>query len=345
MRFGPVAIDESIGATAAHSVHGSGVSLRKGETITREHVAALREAGIERVVVAQLEPGDVPENEAARRLAQRIVGPGLFIDRAFTGRANIFAETAGVLQVDAAAVDRINDVDESLTLATLPPLRAVVAGEMVGTVKIIPFAVPGRSLEAVMARVEGPPLSLAPFRALRVAVISTLLPGLKPSVVAKTIRVLGERLAPAAAPIVADERIAHEAEALTAALRSHIDAADLVVVFGASAIADRRDVIPASIEAAGGEVLHFGMPVDPGNLLLLGRLRGKPVLGAPGCARSPKENGFDWVLQRLLAGIPVTASDIRRLGAGGLLMEIITRPQPRDGGTPEPLASPDESPE
>ena len=74
------------------------------------------------------------------------------------------------------------------------------------------------------------------------------------------------------------------------------------------------------------------MPVDPGNLLLLGELGGRPVLGAPGCARSPKENGFDWVLHRLLAGIPVTAADIRRMGTGGLLMEIVSRPQPRTGG-------------
>ena len=106
------------------------------------------------------------------------------------------------------------------------------------------------------------------------------------------------------------------------------------MVFGASAIADRRDVIPAAIEAAGGAVEHFGMPVDPGNLLLVGRVGEKPVIGAPGCARSPKENGFDWVLQRLLAGLAVTRSDITRLGVGGLLMEIVSRGQPRSGGEP-----------
>jgi molybdenum cofactor cytidylyltransferase len=101
-------------------------------------------------------------------------------------------------------------------------------------------------------------------------------------------------------------------------------------VFGASAIADRRDVIPAAVEAVGGRIEHFGMPVDPGNLLLLADARGRPVLGAPGCARSPKENGFDWVLMRLLAGLPVPREAITGMGVGGLLMEIVTRPQPRD---------------
>ncbi len=105
--------------------------------------------------------------------------------------------------------------------------------------------------------------------------------------------------------------------------------AELVIVFGASAIADRRDVIPAAITDIGGMVEHFGMPVDPGNLLLVGSADGVPVLGAPGCARSPVENGFDWVLMRLLAGLKVSRGEIMGLGVGGLLMEIVTRPQPR----------------
>jgi molybdenum cofactor cytidylyltransferase len=112
-----------------------------------------------------------------------------------------------------------------------------------------------------------------------------------------------------------------------------------VLVFGASAIADRRDVIPAGIVAAGGEILHFGMPVDPGNLMLLGRHGSTPVLGLPGCARSPALNGFDWVLARLLAGVEVTRADIMRMGSGGLLKEISTRPQPREGNAaPKPSA-------
>jgi molybdenum cofactor cytidylyltransferase len=129
---------------------------------------------------------------------------------------------------------------------------------------------------------------------------------------------------------VAERRVAHEPAALARALSDVLDAgAELVIVFGASAIADRRDVIPAAVEAIGGGVEHLGMPVDPGNLLLVASARGRPVLGAPGCARSPRENGFDWVLERLLCGLPVTGRDITSMGVGGLLMEIVTRPQPR----------------
>ncbi len=311
--------------------------LRKGDAITPAHVAALGRAGVATVVVAELEPGDIGENEAARRLAEAVAGPGLWIEPAFTGRANIFSRHNGVLVVDVGAVEKVNAVDERLTLATLPPLRAVEEGEMVGTVKIIPFAVEASLVDEVIAAasaVQDGPLRLQPYRARRIGVISTVLPGLKPSVIAKTLRVLDDRLAPSGSVIAADVQVPHDTVALAEALRPLVQSHDMVIVYGASAIADRRDVIPAALAAAGGTVDHLGMPVDPGNLLMMGRLDGVPVLGAPGCARSPKENGFDWVLQRLLADLPVTSADIRRLGAGGLLMEIVSRPQPRLGGSP-----------
>ncbi len=331
MRFGPVPVLEAAGAIAAHGLAQGGVTLRKGEVVSGPVAHALAGAGIRELVVARLEPGDVGENEAARRLAEAVAGDTLRVDHAFTGRVNLFATAAGILCVDVGAVDRVNGQHESITLATLPPFRAVVADEMVATVKIIPFAVPGAALDAVIGAVRTPPLAVAPFRPMRVGALSTMLPGLKPGVVAKTLRVLESRLAPAGAVIRVDERIEHDPGAIAAALRDHRAACDLLIVFGASAITDRRDVIPAGLLLAGGTIEHFGMPVDPGNLLLLGSLGGVPVLGAPGCARSPKENGFDWILQRLLAGLPVTPADIRGLGAGGLLMEIVSRPQPRSG--------------
>jgi molybdenum cofactor cytidylyltransferase len=225
-------------------------------------------------------------------------------------------------------------VDETLTVATLAPWRAVVEGEMVGTVKVIPFSAPRAALAAAIAAAHEAPVRVAAFRALRVGVLSTLLPGLKPSVVDKTLRVMGERLAPMGGAVVAEARVAHAPDALAQAIADMADACDMIVVFGASAITDRRDVIPAALLRAGGEIVHLGMPVDPGNLLLIGRLRGKHVLGAPGCARSPRENGFDWVLQRLCAGLDVSAADVKRMGAGGLLMEIVDRGQPRDGAGP-----------
>ncbi len=337
MKFGAVAVGQAIGGIVAHAIRQPGLTLRKGDRLDESRIAMLRVAGIETVTVAQLEPGDIGEDEAAARLAQEVAGANVRVDPPFTGRANLFAETAGILLADADAVDRINVGDERITLATLPPMRRVVEGEMIATVKIIPFAVPEDALQGAISAAEGFKLAVAPYRGMRVGVVSTLLPGLKPSTVKKTLRVLGERLAHSGATLGRDREVPHETDALAEAIREVEPDADLVIVFGASAITDRRDVIPAAIEATGGKIEQFGMPVDPGNLLLLGKTNsGKTVLGAPGCARSPKENGFDWVLDRLLAGVPVTARDVRRMGAGGLLMEIISRPQPRGGETSQP---------
>jgi molybdenum cofactor cytidylyltransferase len=235
--------------------------------------------------------------------------------------------------VDKDAIDRLNEIDEAITFATLPAYKPVVAGEMIATVKIIPFAVAGSARDAALevVRAHAPLIRVAPYRIRKIGVVSTVLPGLASKVIEKTLKITEERIAPAGAKIIAERRVPHEQGALAKAIEEVLkDGAELVIVFGASAIADRRDVIPAAVEAIGGRIEHFGMPVDPGNLLLVGDARGRPVLGAPGCARSPKENGFDWVLMRLLAGLDVPRSAITGLGVGGLLMEIVTRPQPRD---------------
>jgi molybdenum cofactor cytidylyltransferase len=336
MKFGAVAPKNARGATAVHTIRQGDLVLKKGTLIGPAEIAALEAAGIKDVVVAQLEPDDVSEDVAAAEIAKKVAGPGVHIDRAFTGRANLFAQVPGVLVVDKDAIDRLNRVDEAITFATLPAFKPVVAGEMIATVKIIPFAVAKSARDAALAGVKQPLLRVAPYRVRKVGVVSTLLPGLAPKVIEKTLKITAERLAPAGATIVAERRVPHERAALARALDEVLKAgAELAIVFGASAIADRRDVIPSALEAIGGHVGHFGMPVDPGNLLMIGDANGRPVLGAPGCARSPKENGFDWVLMRLLAGLPVPREDITGLGVGGLLMEIVTRPQPRTEPVPE----------
>ncbi len=332
MRFVALPVGEAVGAVVAHTERAGDLVVKKGSIVTREIADGLAAAGVRSVVVAVLEAGDIGEDDAARQLAQAAAGPGLRPDRAFTGRCNLFAQAQGLLVVDAKAIAAVNAVDEAVTLATLPAFAPVEAGTMAATVKIIPYAVPGATLDAALAAARGA-LRIAPYAGLRAAYVATVTQALKPTVRAKTREVTAARLAACGASLASDEEVPHEAAALAAVLRRLARSdIDLVVIFGASAIADRQDVVPAALEAAGGRVERLGMPVDPGNLLLLGELAGRPVIGAPGCARSPKENGFDWVLRRLCAGLPVNPADIQAMGVGGLLMEIRSRPQPREGG-------------
>jgi molybdenum cofactor cytidylyltransferase len=331
MKFGPASPAEAIGGVTVHTLRQGSLVLKKGTTIGPGEVEALQRAGVKEVVVVRLEDGDVSEDVAAASIAKAVAGDGIHVERAFTGRANLFAAKAGVLVVDRAAVDRINGIDEAITFATLAAYKPVVEGEMVATVKLIPFGVEAKLRDAAVKAASGGALRIAPYTIKRVGIVSTLLQGLASKVVEKTLRVTAERLAPAGATIIAERRVPHDETALAVAIQELLGlGAELVIVFGASAIADRRDVIPAAISGIGGAIEHFGMPVDPGNLLLIGSAGGVPVLGAPGCARSPVENGFDWVLMRLLAGLKVTRAELTGMGVGGLLMEIVTRPQPRE---------------
>ena len=331
MIYGEVSVSQSEGTRLAHSIRAAGLTLRKGHVVTAADRAALAAAGIESVIAVRLEPGDIDEDAAAAAIAAAIAPDHLVLAPPSTGRLNLHAAANGLFMVDRALVDRFNRLDPAITIATVADHASVAAGDMVATIKIIPLAVPGELVRRAAAVVAGSDaLCVKPFAPRRVAMIATELPSLKPSVMDKTRRLFEQRLQPSGSRLVGETRVPHRTADVAAAISGAVSASDLVVIFGASAVSDPNDVIPAAILAAGGAVERVGMPVDPGNLLVLGRLGGVPVVGAPGCARSPRENGFDWVLARIFAGENPGAHEIAGMGVGGLLAEIPGRPQPRD---------------
>ena len=345
MIFGPTPLDEARGAILAHTVRLQGRVLKKGTVLDPPAIAALQQGGHGSVIAARLEPGDVPEDEASDRLANALMGPLLGRSRASTGRVNLFAETPGLLVVDPTTIDRLNALDESLTVATLASHIPVCAKEMLATIKVIPFAVPGAVLQVAetMAKQGPPPLSLHPFRPLKVGLVLSELPGQKESVMEGAVEATRDRIEALHGTLLPPERTRHETAPIADALnRLRRQGAQILLIAGASAVVDRRDVGPAAIVRAGGTIDHFGMPVDPGNLICLGHIDAIPALVLPGCAKSPKLNGIDWVLQRLFAGLAVTPRDVMGMGVGGLLKEIETRPLPRAeaANTPPQALSP-----
>lgn len=331
MKFGPTRLEEAEGAMLAHAVSAGGRTWRKATLLSADDVAAMKQAGLGEIVAARLGPDDLDENEAARRIAAALGGQGIEVRNAATGRVNLHAMDAGVLTVDRAAVDAINAIDPAITLATLPEFATVEAGQMLATVKIIPFAVAGGLVERAVAIAGARTvIGLNAFAPQRVGLIQTVLPTVKETVLDKTARLTAERLARSGSIVTGELRTGHNASEVAKALVAQRGDNGLLIVFGASAVSDDEDVIPAAIRLAGGAVERVGMPVDPGNLLVIGKIGNVNVIGAPGCARSPKLNGFDWVLDRLLAGLPAGNREIAAMGVGGLLMEIETRPQPRE---------------
>ena len=334
MRFGDTPIDEAAGAILGHSWRSGGINFSKGRRLSADDVGKLKAAGVATVVAARLDSDDVHEDEAAATVAKSLAGEGIEVTAPFTGRCNHFARGSGLAVVDHARIDALNDLDESVTVATLPPFARVEPRQMVATVKIIPYGAPksavARAVE-VAHSANRPLISVAPFHAMRAGLVQTRLPGTRDKVLDKALGTTTKRLTSLGSMLSGERRVAHDAAAIAGALKElKAEGCDLFLIAGASAIVDRHDVVPLGIAEAGGTVHHFGMPVDPGNLLLTAELDGKPVLGLPGCAKSPKYNGFDMVLERLAAGLTVGRAEIVRMGAGGLLAEIASRPQPRD---------------
>ncbi len=343
MKFGRFPLGELDGAILAHSLEAGGKTLRKGLRLGSGDLELLRAAGFERVMAAIIEDGDVGEDEAAARIAAALAGEGVRPARAFTGRANLIAEAGGVAVIDRDRLDRLNRTDERMTVASVAPFAGVARRQIVATIKIIPFAVPETVLDQALEAIagDGAAIALARFRPHDAALILTEQPGANPKVLDKTRVAVAARLEAAGSRIATETRCPHDESALAEAIAAQARAGrNPIMVFGASAIVDRRDVIPTAIERAGGRIDHFGMPVDPGNLLLLGHLDKTAIIGLPGCARSPKLNGFDWVLQRLLAGIPIGPDDIMGFGVGGLLKDFAGRPQPREAPVKDELGAP-----
>ena len=330
MKFGPVPVGEAAGAVLAHSVKTGAGRLRKGVRLRAGDLVALRSDGIETVIVARLEPGDLDENTAAARLAGALVpdpaAARLNVTEPFTGRVNLIADGPGVVDLDVTALEAFNRVHPMITCATVPPWQQMTPGGMVATIKIISYAVPETDVARAMDVARGSVRLRAPVYPAAGLVITDIPGGPSND---KGIRSIRDRVEALGMVLNDIATVPHETRALARALAG-VDS-DLVMILTGSATSDIDDVAPSAVRQAGGTVTRFGMPVDPGNLLFLGNIGGKSVIGLPGCARSPALNGADWVLSRLVCGVPVGDDDIAAMGVGGLLKEIPTRPQPRAG--------------
>jgi len=329
MRFGPVSLDQAEGAILAHSVALPDGRLRKGCTLGPDDISRLRATGRTEVIVARLDPHDLHEDAAAIAIAHALVpdpqAAGIELRPVGTGRVNLHARTAGLLDIRVDRVDALNAVDPMITFATVPRWQRLAAGEMAATVKIIPYGVAAASVDAACAA-GAMALRLRPPQRLRIALVETHIDARARPL---GVEAIASRLAALGASLAFHLHSPHRVADLADTLAKIVDT-DLLLILTASATSDPQDVAPAAVRSAGGKVDRFGMPVDPGNLLFLGSLGSTPVIGLPGCVRSPALNGADWVMERLICGVPVSAADIAGMGVGGLLKEIPTRGRLRE---------------
>lgn len=320
MRFLTRAVDQAEGCMLAQTVQAGPQRLRKGVMLTGLMCQWLHAAGYSTVAVAELDPQDRAENTAAEMLAAALAGEGLVADAPVNGRCNLRATADGLFRVDPKRLARLNLLDEAITLATLPDRQPIKADEVVGTIKIIPLAVENALLRRARRMARAGVCRLASYQMRRCALILTRSPLRKDSVLQKTVASMAARIALRGGEMAPPRFCAHEAEALAAEIvAARADGADLLLIAGASAVADRDDVAPRAVALAGGQILRFGMPVFPGNLICLGRVAQADLVVLPGCAGTDRLNGADWILDRLCTGESVTPEAMALMGAGGLL--------------------------
>ena len=342
MKFEAVPLSEARGKILGHNIAGADGQrlLRKGRPLTDQDLENLRLLNRISVYVAELEPGDVDENTAARGVAEAVCGPGLQISGVASGRANLFADKMGILRIDVERLAQINEL-EGITLATITSHFPVHAKQIAATVKIIPYAVPESTVSKVetiasgrqpIVRVDALPsksvgMILSGSNSLHARLVTDFSP-------------LRERIEKLGSSITSTDFVALEDEsdevALAEMLKKQIEAGiRIILLAGETAIMDTQDIIPRAVVRAGGHIESVGAPVDPGNLLMLAYINDVPVVGAPGCARSRKTNIVDWILPRLLVGDRLSRRDIIELGHGGLLQDVHERGMPREIDTKE----------
>ena len=333
MKFGEVAIQDALDAILAHNLFDADSKriMNKGRRLTPDDIEVLQSHGYSQVIVARPDENDIHENEAAKRIGEALAGDNIKSKAPGVGRANLMAKERGVLLVNVQILSQVNNIYDGISIASLREHSLVEVNDLVTLVKVVPFFVPNArilDIERLASESTGI-ISIRPLQAKRVALIISGQDSMRDSLiddfhepVKNRIEFLGSQL---------DEPIyvPHDATHIANAMRAKADC-DLIIVASMSAIIDIDDIVPSALRLAGGTITIHGVPVDPGTLLMMGYLNEVPVVGAPGCIKSPKVNVIDWVFPRLLAGERLTRASIVQMGHGGLLQDIQNRPMPRN---------------
>ena len=328
MQFGSIKLEKSEGSILAHSIKLENLNISKGTLLTENHIMDLRSKGVQSVVVARLENGDIEENKSAIIVSKAFSHNSLIFSKANTGRINIFSKHDGLLIYSVSSLISFNLIDEGIALALLTQNSFVKKKQLIGTLKVIPYSLPKKTI-LKFRRFENL-IIVKPVKEKKFSLIQTSHENMKESFYKKTSIETKKRVENLSCFLLDDTICEHNEKELTSKISSIIKKdIDILLISCASAVSDRNDILPKSIMNLGGNIIHFGLPVDPGNLLILASLNNKLILGMPGCARSPSLNGLDLILRMLVTDIKIDKKIIASLGVGGLLKDTRLRPFPR----------------
>ena len=286
-----------------------------------EDVQRLKREGLNEVWVAELEDGEVDEDEAVMQVATQMGCGSLEVRLAVGGRANLFPTEPCCVLVDIELLKCANSAD-SMVIATSPNFSYARPGQRVATLKSTPFAVAKAGLESILSLLaeKGKILQGRPIIKPVVAVLYTdsvngdRAAQLFGTIMSQRLDRIGTRVAYARSVVEDEEAVACSLQELLAARPT------VVLIASTTAPAGPYDIVGRAMLRADCQFEHFLAPVEPGNLLLLGYHSNVPILSAPGCYRSARPNVLDLVLPALLARYHLSSWEIASMGHGGLLV-------------------------
>lgn len=295
--------------------------FRKGHVVTEQDIPVLLSMGKEHLYVWEKTEGMLHEDEAAEHLRILCQGAHMHPTPVKEGKIELVADCDGLFEVDVPRLNALNGEDD-IMIATRHTNTAVQKGDKLAGTRIIPLVIEEEKLRAVEERAgDAPLLSLTPWKLKTCGLITTgsevsngLIQDTFTPVIVSKLSAYGIQVTEHALP--GDDRAAITATALEYKAKG----VDLILCTGGMSV-DPDDKTPGAIKDTGAHIVSYGAPVLPGAMFLLGYFEDEtPILGLPGCVMYAKATVFDLVLPRVAAGVPISRSDLKALGHGGLCL-------------------------
>ena len=330
MFFGEVKTESSLGGILSSSIEiykdKNKIKISKGTVINKILVDLLLLNNVENVKCAKLDDDEVDENTTVHKISKNIItlkNSNIKIQEPKNGRCNLISSVDGMIVFQPNQLFSINSVTNDIGIASLKAFSKVKKNQVVASIKAIPFGIKQKHIQNII-NISQNCLKILPFQKKNIHLIQTTNQNTRTKILEKTLEITKDRLSSCGIDKIVEKKCSHEIKSISLQLKKSInEKADIILIFGTSAICDINDVIPQSIKNINGRILRLGMPVEPGNLILLADIeipkKHISVIGMPGCARSKKENGVDWILWRKLCDLNISSEDINHMGNGGLL--------------------------
>lgn len=322
-----IRVEDAVGTVLVHDLtkivpgEYKGAAFRKGYIIKEEDIEHLKSIGKNHINVIELCENQVHENEAAKRMAKAAAGEGICIQGPAEGKMQLKAEKRGILKINLEALNAINDV-ESLTLATLHNNTFVEENQPVAATRAIPLVIENEKIEKVedICKVMGQVISVREIKALKVGIVVTGTEVYEGRIKDRFAPVLKEKLEYYGCILMKLVYSPDDREKIEEGIKSLIEeGADVVLATGGMSV-DADDVTPIAIKNVADEVVSYGAPALPGNMLMLAYKGNTAIFGIPGAGMYFKTTSFDLVFPRVLAGERLTKKDITSLAHGGLCL-------------------------